>query len=174
MSNAPLHLFGIRPSVLVGHPLSDFVDVFSQLKDKQQQLLGALVSKDQKTPGFSWRVALKPPADAVAAGGGGSGDAPPAAWKFIPVAARQMKAAVLQVELEADEEEDPAAAKVKVHLYRADAYTCIVEVDKKGIIQVGGRRCCGARFNLTLYPYCCGAHATMKPIYVLVIDRLLS
>uniref|UniRef100_A0A383VUJ6 PAS domain-containing protein n=1 Tax=Tetradesmus obliquus TaxID=3088 RepID=A0A383VUJ6_TETOB len=130
-AGAPKALYGFEPSELVGKPLAATVDIFGVWRHRFEEdgsLLALLAAQAMEETG---------------AGSSGRSNAGSASWRVgvhLPKRDR-LRAACMQIELAtADEDlsqqllEDAAAAEtvpvLQVSLYRADALSSVVELDK--------------------------------------------
>ncbi|KAG2450421.1 hypothetical protein HYH02_004923 [Chlamydomonas schloesseri] len=145
-------LFDFRAGELVGHSLADFVDVFTEWRDRngadQMQLfIMALLEKEKETPGSSWRVRVQaPPTDAVPHLPAINGAVAQKQQKGAAAAKRPARSACLQVELDEsevlDEDGKPVldefgqlAVRLRVTLWRRDLLAGVVEMDDSMVIK---------------------------------------
>ncbi|KXZ45821.1 hypothetical protein GPECTOR_50g615 [Gonium pectorale] len=151
ISRPDTELFGFPSSALLGASLCDFVDIFSEWRERNgdadiQLLLLALLDKEQEMPGASWRIRVHSPTSTGANPGqmpAVTGEAP-AAGKAGALA----KSACLQVELaehEAASQQlgdsggqvaaDAALTRIRVILWRRDLLTGVLELDEGMVIR---------------------------------------
>ncbi|KAG2441028.1 hypothetical protein HXX76_003881 [Chlamydomonas incerta] len=148
VSRPDAELFDFRAADLLGHSLHDFVDVFTEWRDRngadQMQLfIMALLEKEKETPGSSWRVRVQaPPTQAAPHLPAINGtQKPPGAG-----AKRPSRSACLQVEMDEsevlDEDGKPVldefgqlAVRLRVTLWRRDLLAGVVEMDDQMVIK---------------------------------------
>ncbi|WIA17635.1 hypothetical protein OEZ85_014441 [Tetradesmus obliquus] len=146
VGDSPAAVFGFAPGLLLGRNVSECVDVFRGLPQRDgpqgldvEHVLAVLVHKVLEQKDASWRCGVHPPMTAAEVA---------AAQAHVIQAnmlASRTKAALLSLEVTEHEPDEAAgqheaAVSIVLHLWRAEMLMGVVEVDKEGLVAKAG--CC--------------------------------